>query len=83
MGIVFFTAIFAGAGLADTGGDYLGAGMLVAGVAAGSLLWWGILSTGVSLLGARLSERALLYVNRASGALIVVFGALVLANLRT
>jgi threonine/homoserine/homoserine lactone efflux protein len=81
VGIAIFTAIFAGTGLADTGGDYLGAGLLVAGVASGSLSWWIILSTSVSLIGKRLSPRMLSAVNRISGALIVVFGVLVLFHL--
>ena len=82
VGIVFFTAIFAGSGLAETGGDFLGAAMLVAGVCSGSLLWWTILSTSVSVLGARLSPGILAHVNRVSGLLIVFFGVYVLAHLK-
>jgi threonine/homoserine/homoserine lactone efflux protein len=81
VGIVFFTAVFAGSGLAETGGNYLGACMLVAGVCSGSLIWWVFLSTCVSLLGARFSPAILARVNQASGALIAIFGIVVLAQL--
>ncbi len=78
LGILFFTAVFAGSGLADTNGSLPAAVLLVAGVASGSLLWWVILSTAVSLLGRKLSPRALSWINRASGLLIALFGVLML-----
>lgn len=80
LGILFFTAVFAGYGLADTNGSILAAILLVAGVAAGSLLWWVILSTTVSLLGHKLSLRTLSWINRASGLLIALFGILMLVK---
>lgn len=83
VGIVFFTAVFAGWGLADTGGDYVGALLLVLGVFCGSLSWWITLSTVVHFLGRRLSAGILRRINQVSGLLIVVFGMLVLAHLRT
>ncbi len=82
VGILFFTAVFAGWGLADTGGNFVGALLLVCGVFLGSLSWWIILSTGVHLLGTRLSPTVLRRVNQASGLLIILFGILVLAHLR-
>ncbi|MCX5758218.1 MAG: LysE family transporter [Candidatus Hydrogenedentes bacterium] len=83
VGIIFFTAVFAGWGLADTGGDYGGALLLVCGVFLGSLLWWITLSTTVHFLGTRLSPTILRRVNQVSGLLIAVFGILVLAHLQT
>lgn len=44
------------------------------GVPIGSILWWGALSLGVGLVRERFSARALLWVNRSSGLLIVLFG---------
>ena len=80
LGILFFTAVFAGSGLADTHGNLPAAILLVAGVASGSLLWWVFLSTVVSLLGRRLSPRALSWINRTSGLLIALFGVLMLVR---
>jgi threonine/homoserine/homoserine lactone efflux protein len=82
IGIIFFTAVFAGWGLAETGGDYFGALLLVCGVSLGSLMWWITLSTTVHFLGTRLSPAIMRRVNQLSGLLITIFGILVLAHLR-
>ena len=81
MTILSFAAVFAGLGLASTGGDYAAAAVLVLGVFIGSALWWLLLSGGVSLLRNRFDARGLVWVNRVSGAVIVGFGALALAGL--
>jgi threonine/homoserine/homoserine lactone efflux protein len=79
--ILSFVAVFAGLGLADTGGDYVAALTLVAGVFLGSALWWLLLSGGVGMLRMRFDARGLLWVNRVSGAVIVAFGVFALATL--
>lgn len=79
--IVFFTAVFAGSGLADTGGDARRSLLLVMGLCSGSMLWWTFLSTCVAALGARLSPKILRYINRVAGLLIAGFGIAVLVNL--
>jgi threonine/homoserine/homoserine lactone efflux protein len=81
MTILSFAAVFAGLGLADTGGDYLSATVLVAGVFVGSAAWWLLLSGGIGLLRGRFDERGLLWVNRLSGALISAFGIAALVGL--
>ncbi len=81
MTILSFAAIFAGLGLAETGGDFLAAATLVLGVFAGSAAWWLTLSGVVSLMRARFDARAMQWVNRLSGAIIVAFGATTLASL--
>jgi threonine/homoserine/homoserine lactone efflux protein len=78
--ILSFAAIFAGLGIGATG-DAAGAALLVSGVLAGSALWWLILSSAVGLLRARITARALRWVNRCSGAVLVAFGVLALASL--
>jgi threonine/homoserine/homoserine lactone efflux protein len=79
MTILAFVAIFAGLGL-GVSGDYVTATALVAGIFLGSALWWVILSTGVGLLGPRLTGGSLRLVNHASGAMIFAFGIFALAS---
>ena len=74
MTIISFAAIFAGLGLAGTGGDYSAAVALVSGVFSGSSLWWVILSTGVSSFRARLQSGGMMWVNRISGTILIGFG---------
>jgi threonine/homoserine/homoserine lactone efflux protein len=80
MTILAFVAIFAGAGLAATGGDTTSAGLLVLGVFLGSAAWWSLLSGGVALLRSHISTNVLLWVNRAAGAILVVFGVLAIGR---
>lgn len=81
MTILAFAAMFAGVGLAGAGRNYHAAATLVAGVFAGSALWWFILSAGVSLLRAKCDMRALRWVNLISGLIILGFGLAVLVSL--
>jgi threonine/homoserine/homoserine lactone efflux protein len=76
--ILSFAAIFAGLGVAETGGDYGSAAILVAGVFAGSALWWLLLSGGVSLFHSKFTPRVLVWVNRVSGLIVVGFGVFAL-----
>ena len=80
MTILSFVAIFAGLGVA--GGGYASASVVVAGVFAGSALWWLLLSGGVGLVRARVRPSGLAWVNRLSGAVIVGFGVLALLSVR-
>ncbi len=52
---------------------------LVAGVAAGAAAWWTLLALLSSLAHGRINERGILWINRVSGALILVFGLALLA----
>jgi len=79
--ILSFAAIYAGLGLASQAGDYLSAAVLVLGVFLGSASWWLFLSGGVSLLRRRITSGALRWVNRISGAIILLFGLAVLVQL--
>ncbi len=78
--ILSFAAIFAGLGTGTRGG-YGATVPLVLGVFAGSALWWVILTSVVAALRARVTPRGLSWVNRASGAVILVFGLVALAGL--
>jgi threonine/homoserine/homoserine lactone efflux protein len=76
--ILAFVAIFAGLGIAETGGDRWEALALVAGVFGGSAAWWLLLSGGVSLLRSRLTPAHLRWINWFSGAILTGFGLLAL-----
>jgi threonine/homoserine/homoserine lactone efflux protein len=82
MTILSFAAVFAGLGLASTGG-YASAAWMVAGVVCGSALWWLALSGGVSLLGPKLNRGSLRIVSRVSGAVLVGIGIFALASIST
>jgi threonine/homoserine/homoserine lactone efflux protein len=82
MTILAFAAIFAGVGFAGESKGYFSAGILVVGVFLGSILWWVILSSGVSLFRKRFDLRALRWVNRVSGILILGFGVISLLGFR-
>jgi predicted secreted hydrolase/threonine/homoserine/homoserine lactone efflux protein len=73
--ILSFAAVFAGLGLANQAGNFLEAGMLVLGVFLGSTAWWLILSSLADLFRNRMDLKAMTWVNRASGLIIVTFGA--------
>lgn len=77
MTILSFAAIFAGTMLTGTSGSPL---VIVAGVFFGSALWWLTLSFGVSLLRDRLTTDHMAWINRISGAIIIVFGIFALIS---
>jgi len=80
--ILSFIAVFAGLGLASTGVGGISALVMVLGVFLGSSLWWLILSGGVSFFRAKFTGSSLGIVNKASGAIILIFALLALASLR-
>ena len=59
------------------------AGILVLGVWVGSLLWWLALSFGIGSLVRSFEPRHLAWINRGSGAILLVSGAALLASLLT
>lgn len=80
--ILSFAAIFAGLGIATTSSrSYLSALLIVLGVFLGSSIWWCLLTGGVSLLRGKFTTRWLLWINRVSGAFILLFGVFVLVSL--
>ena len=78
MTILSFVAVFAALGLGTSRGDAASAAALVIGVFLGSAVWWLTLSGLVAVFRARFDARALVWVNRASGAIIAAFGVLAL-----
>jgi threonine/homoserine/homoserine lactone efflux protein len=81
MTIVSFAAVFAGLGLASSGGGHSSAALMIAGVVLGSTLWWFVLSAGVSLFQAKFSSDSLKFLNRISGAILIGFAIFAFASL--
>jgi threonine/homoserine/homoserine lactone efflux protein len=80
MTILSFAAIFAGLGLAGRGGDTADAALLTLGVFCGSASWWVVLTTAVTTLRSRMSLLVLLWINRVSGAILLLFGLVAIAT---
>ena len=80
--ILSFAAIFAGIGVGVVSKSYLSAAIVVLGVFSGSALWWCILTSGVNLVRGKLTPGWLLWINRASGGIIGIFGVIALLSLR-
>jgi len=77
MTILSFVAVFAGMGLGSAGGDHTAAGCLVAGVFAGSMAWWVVLSSASSLFNTRINPSVMGWINRLCGAVLTGFGLIV------
>jgi threonine/homoserine/homoserine lactone efflux protein len=80
--LLSFGVMFAGlGGLAGGAGSFNDAGFVVAGVVGGSAGWWLALTTIIGLFHTRIDEKAMRNINRVLGALIAVFGLVVLVHL--
>ena len=78
--IFSFVAIFAGLGIASAQANYGAASATVVGVFCGSALWWLVLSGGVSIARGRFTQRAMRWVNRISGGILIIFAVLALLS---
>jgi threonine/homoserine/homoserine lactone efflux protein len=74
MTILTFIAIFAGIGLVSGDASFLDATVVTVAVWVGSLVWWVGLTLIVGWARERISAGLLLWVNRISGAALVLFG---------
>ena len=80
--LLAFTAMFAGlGGLAGGAGSYSDAAFVVAGVVGGSAGWWLALTSVIRLYQARINAGTIRLINQISGALVTIFGLVVLVNL--
>jgi len=79
--ILSFAAIFAGIGVSGGKGGYLAATLVVLGVFLGSATWWLLLTSGVSLLRKKITPRWLAWLNRISGAVLMIFGIVALIGI--
>ncbi len=79
--VLSFVAIYAGWHVPALHGRYIAAAMLTAGVFTGSALWWVALFIGLTTFRDRFNLTFLFWVHRASGAIIAIFGVVVLLSL--
>jgi threonine/homoserine/homoserine lactone efflux protein len=77
--IVLYAGVFAGIGLV-AGSSFVDAAVVTLAAWLGSTLWWVVLCSIVGWARARVSPRALLWVNRLSGAALVVFGVVAVVS---
>lgn len=81
--ILMFIALFASFGISIDGGPvFMGTG-LITGVFIGGALWWLTLTSAISLLRKKFRPRHMLYLNRISGALIVLLGIIAILSIFT
>ncbi len=78
--ILTFAAVIVGLGLVPDLGSPLDGLVFVAGVFAGSALWWLILCTAAGKLGDRLTPASLSRLTRAAGVGFIVFGVFAVAR---
>lgn len=77
--ILMFLGVFAALGLNGERATLLRAGVLVAGVWAGSFLWWLGLSLGIGLFRRSIGPRQMVWISRGSGFILFLSGAVLLA----
>lgn len=81
MTILSFAAIFAGLGLASVKNSLSSSGILVLGVFCGSAAWWLLLSGVVGFFREKFGFKAMQWVNRISGLILLGFGMYALVSL--
>jgi threonine/homoserine/homoserine lactone efflux protein len=82
--IISFAAIFAGIGAANNNSQgFFAAMMMVLGIFIGSSIWWLSLTFITGLLRQRINRKTLIWINRAAGAVIVLFGILALISIQS
>jgi len=78
--IISFAAIFTGIGVMNPGGNYFSQLFLVMGVFLGSVSWWFFLSSIVGGFRLSINLDKMRWINKASGVILISFGALAIFN---
>ena len=76
--VVVFMAVFAGMSVFGESSSMLGELLVVMGVLLGGGVWWYTLSTLVNIFRKKFRLRVLITINRVSGLVITILGALVI-----
>lgn len=82
MTIITFIAVFASMGIGSVYTGYNHAVVIIAGIFFGSLLWYLILSSLVSIAHKRINAEIMKWINRISGIIIIVFGILAIVGFK-
>jgi len=80
--ILYYVAVFAGLGLANSETTGSRASVLVSGVFIGSAVWWLFLVGLVSRFRRFLTPTRRVWINRFSGSILMAFGALAIFSIR-
>ena len=78
--VFVFGAVFASTGLLKTENTFWELCELVAGVFLGGMLWWFILTTSINIFRAKFRLKRLWWINKITGAVIIIFGIVALAG---
>ena len=78
--VVVFMAVFAGMSVFGESSSLLGEVLVVAGVLLGGGVWWYTLSTLVNIFRKKFRLRVQITINRVSGMIITILGALVILS---
>ncbi len=78
--VFFFGAVFASTGILKSENTFLELCELVAGVFLGGMLWWFILTTVVNVFRKKFRLKRLWWINKITGAVIVIFGIVALVG---
>jgi len=82
--ILSFAAIFAGLGAGRFNSqDNFASLLMVMGIFLGSCIWWFFLTLAAGFVRDRINNNTLIWINRIAGAIILVFGILVLISIQT
>jgi len=81
--IFSLTAVFAAIGITTGTETFLGGALVTGGVYLGSAFWWLILTSGVNLFRAAVSDDYLHWIHRIAGVIMLVFGTGVLVHIFT
>ena len=79
--ILVFITLFAALGISSEGGQTGGNLSLIFGVLVGAACWWFLLTYAVNKLRRRFRLRHLWWINKITGAVIVLFGVLLVLSL--
>lgn len=81
MAIFLFLAIMAAIKVASDRLTFIEISMLSAGIAAGAILWWFLLSTLANRFRKKIRLRSIWWMNKITGSVVFLFGLLVLISL--